>query len=80
MQDFGPRPILGMTIQEYSVGEWCPTPDGTGPAQAVVIELIVKQLPMPLCLRLKSRKAVNEMIAMLTRHRDGVFGKLQNGN
>ena len=73
MEEFGPRAIpLGLTIESYSVGEWCPTPDGTGPAEAVAIEINVKGLP-PLVMRLKSRRAVNELIHALQKHRDGVF-------
>lgn len=72
--EHGPRGIgLGMTIEEYTVGSWCPTPDGTGPAVAVAIELKVNGLP-PLVMRLKSRRAVQEMIFALEKHRDDVFG------
>lgn len=70
----GPRSLVGATIEEYTVGSWCPTPDGTGPATAVCIELRVDGLP-PLIMRLKTPAAVNKMIAALEKHRDDVWRK-----
>jgi len=66
---------FGMTVTEYIVGDWCSTPDGSGPAEAVAIQLITDAPDVSFMLRLKSRGAVDEMIAALERHRDSVFGK-----
>lgn len=73
MEEHGPRPIgLGLSILGYTIGDWCASPDGTGKPVAVAICLELRDLP-PLVLRLKSRKAVNEMIHALQKHRDSVF-------
>lgn len=59
-------------IVEYGVGSWCPTPDGSGPATAVVFHF--KQADgTEFGLRLKSAERVNELIALLERHRDDVW-------
>lgn len=72
-----PRQFVGLPlIEEYGVGSWCPTPDGTGPAEAVVLHFLVKGLaeqPIELGIRLWSAAAVNELIAMLERHRNDVW-------
>lgn len=75
----GPRGIPdGLTIESYTVGSWCPTPDGSGKPVAVALCLEVPKLPYSLVMRLKSRRAVNDMIAALREHRDEVFGPEQN--
>lgn len=74
----GPRQLIGATIEEYTVGSWCPTNDGTGPATAVAIELAIKTKggdPLPLIMRLKTPRAVDAMIAALQKHRDDVWPK-----
>jgi hypothetical protein len=40
--------------------------------------LEVRELPYSLVMRLKSRRAVDDMIAALKKHRDDVFGSLNN--
>lgn len=71
----GRQPIgPGYTILSYRVVSWCPTLDGSGPATAVGLILDVRGVP-PLVMRLKTRQAVDEMIAALEKHRDDVFPK-----
>ncbi len=68
------RPML--RIAEYGVASWCPTPDGSGPAEAVVFHFQVAgpdDEVVELAMRLKSPRAVNELIAALERHRDDVW-------
>lgn len=63
-------------IKEYGVGSWCSTPDGSGPATAVVFHLKVSDLDgqeMELGLRMHSAARVDELIALLERHRNDVW-------
>jgi hypothetical protein len=63
-------------ITEFGVGSWCPTPDGSGPAEAVVFHFKVLTgdgSEMEMGLRLKSAERVDELIAMLERHRNDVW-------
>lgn len=59
----------------YDVFEWKPTQDGTGDATAVclVFSMKIGDVELRPMIRLKSRRAVNEMIAALEKHRDGVW-------
>lgn len=59
----------------YDVIEWQPSADGTGQPTAVCLVLPFKigESVGRLMLRLKSRRAVDELIATLERHRDGVW-------
>jgi len=75
----GPRPIPdGLTIKQYTVGQWCRSTDGTGKPEAVAICLELDGFAGALVMRLKTRRAVDDMIAALREHRDGVFGPQQN--
>lgn len=67
-----PRPLIGLNLIDYTVGEWCPTPDGTGEPTAVAISLQVEGLG-DVVLRLKSPQRVDELIQMLLRHKRGVW-------
>jgi len=69
----------GYTIESYSVGSWCPTPDGSGKPVAVSLALNIVGMPV-MVMRLKTRHAVNEMIEALARHRDDVFGAAPKSN
>lgn len=55
----------------YRIASWCPTPDASGPPTAVIFLLPVEGIELG--LRLKSRRAVNELILALQKHRDDVF-------
>jgi len=69
------RQIVAARVLGYSIGSWCPTPDGTGPAMAVAIQFDVQagNGTLPFLVRLKSRRAVDEMIANLAKFRDEVW-------
>ena len=71
-----PENLEGMAIydiEEYQVAEWCPTPDGTGPAEQVHVLFKLKSIGPPLVLRFKSDGELDRFIAVLTRHRLGVW-------
>ena len=70
-----PRPFIGPRLLGYTVGEWCPTPDGTGPAEAVAVALQVRWdgKDVDIVLRLRTPERVDELIQTLLRHKRGVW-------
>lgn len=61
-------------IEEYRVLEWHPERDAQGKPTMVVMMLHIKGVDdYKFGLRFKSALAVNELIAMLRRHRDAVW-------
>lgn len=66
---------FGVTLTSYTVGSWCPTPDGSGPAVAVALELATELngQPMSFFLRLHTPESVDTMIQSLLRHKRDVF-------
>lgn len=72
----GPTALSGVAINSYTVGSWCPTPDGSGPAEAVALSLQVqwrRDEEIDLVLRLKTPQAVDQMIQALLRHKRDVW-------
>ena len=67
-----PRTLMGPNLLGYTVGGWCPTPDGSGPATAVGVSLEIEGLG-DVVLRLKSPAAVDEMVQALLRHKRSVW-------
>ncbi len=67
-----PRQLIGMEVVGYTVGSWCQSDDGSGPATAVAIEFEIRGSP-PLIVRLKSPASVDEFIAALRRHQADVW-------
>lgn len=68
--------LYGLEILDVRVGEWCPTPDGSGSPQAVALALTVawqQQLPIELVLRLKSPMAVDKLVDSLRTAKTGVW-------
>ncbi len=63
-------PVVG-----YSVYEWCPTPDGTGPAEQVHVHIELPEGVPPLAIRFKTAGELDRFIAVLARHRLGVWPK-----
>ena len=63
--------LMGPMVEGYSVGAWCPTPDGSGKPEAVAISFKVKV--GDIVLRLKSPRAVDEMIQLLQEYRNEVW-------
>lgn len=56
---------FGITVTEIHVGAWCPTPDGSGPAEAVMLQIMTDRADLSLCMRMKTPAAVDELIEML---------------
>ena len=74
--DSNPRPLMGPNVLEYIVGSWCPTDDGSGPAEAVALTFVVqwnRHTKLDLVFRLRSPQAVDNMIQMLLRHKRDVW-------
>lgn len=74
-----PTPNLAQ-FEGYTVGQWCPTPDGSGAPTAVVLSVefsgqhTLDGWPCSaIGLRLKSRHAINTLIEVLEKYRDEVF-------
>ena len=66
--------LIGPKVQDgVVVAEWCPTPDGSGPATAVALIFNVREFG-DIVMRLKSRRVVEELIENLKTHADNVFG------
>lgn len=75
-EEHGPRSLAGvafMEIEDLSVHEWCPTPDGTGPPEQVHMTIKVKGLDARLILRFKSPDTLGRFIGALRKHRDNVW-------
>lgn len=74
--DRSPNPLLGLRLESYTIGDWCPSQDGSGPATAVALALRVAggQLDgADLVLRLKTPEAVDTMVQSLLRHKRSVW-------
>lgn len=71
--DNTPKQCIGLQIEGYHVGSWCPTSDGSGPPEAVVIGLKLRDFEHELLLRLKSPERVDELIQLLLRHKRDVW-------
>ncbi len=68
----GGRPLIGPTVKEFTVGSWCPTPDGSGAPEAVAVSILLNN-GMDIVLRLKTPKSVDFMIQSLLRHKREVW-------
>ena len=67
------RPIVGPLTEGFTVGSWCPTPDGSGPVEAVGVSFHLDDDLGEATLRLKSPSAVDAMIQALLRHKRDVW-------
>jgi hypothetical protein len=66
--------LFGIGVRGYTIGSWCPTPDGSGPPSAVMMQLHLDVPDFPaLCLRLKTPEAVQDMIDALREHQKDVW-------
>lgn len=63
----------GLEVEQYTVGSWCPTPDGSGPATQVHVHIKLKGFEEIIVLRFKNPAAADVMIANLKRHRFDVW-------
>jgi len=62
-------------IEQISVNEWHPLPDGQGNPTQVHMKLEVDGFDFPLVVRFKSRRPVDELIMGLITHANNVWGK-----
>lgn len=67
-----PRPLFGPQIESFTVGSWCPTPDGSGKPTAVAISFEISGFG-DLVMRIKSPQEVDRIIQMLLRHKRDVW-------
>jgi hypothetical protein len=67
-----PAPLMGPQIESFTVGSWCRSPDGSGPAEAVAISVKVSGLG-DLIIRIKSPMEVDRIVQMLLRHKQDVW-------
>lgn len=77
-EERGPRSLAGVfQIEEYTIGQWCPSPDGSGKPEAIAISFKIKSPDgddtCEIFFRLKSRRAVNVFIEIMEKHRDEVW-------
>lgn len=68
-----PHPLMGPNIEAFSVGSWCPTPDGSGKPTAVVISIKVAGFG-DIVMRIKSPMELDRIVQMLLRHKRDVWG------
>lgn len=66
------NPLNGPALEGFTVGAWCPTPDGTGKPTAVAITIQVKGFG-DLVMRLKSPERVDEMVDLLLQYKEEVW-------
>ena len=70
---------MGPTVEGFSVGAWCPSPDGSGKPTAVAITMKVKSVG-DLVMRIKTPERVDEIIKLLTLYKEEVWPAYQNRN
>lgn len=68
----GGTPLFGPNVKSFTVGSWCPTPDGSGPALAVGLSIELDN-GNHIVFRLKTPERVDEFIQMLLRHKRDVW-------
>ena len=73
------NPLVGPKIEDFSVGAWCPSLDGTGKPTAVAITLKIKSLG-DLVMRIKTPERVDEIIKLLTLYKEEVWPAYQKRN
>ena len=66
------KPMFGRTVKSFTVGSWCPTMDGSGPAEAVALSIEL-ETGEQLVMRVKTPERVDEIIQMLLRHKRDVW-------
>lgn len=71
MNEF-PSPLKGPKLESFTIGSWCPTPDGSGKPTAVAISLDVAGVG-DIVVRLKSPERVDEVIRQLLQYKNEVW-------
>ena len=64
-----------LDICRLEVASWGPQSDGKGPQTQVHLVIDLHGPGLPLIMRLKSRRIVDELIKALESHRDEVWGR-----
>lgn len=70
------KPLMGFRVNAFTVGDWCPTPDGSGPAQAVAVSLNVQieaDVDAEFVWKLRTPADVDTLIQSLLRHKRSVW-------
>lgn len=70
------QPLMGIEIIDLTVGSWSPSPDASGPPEAVALALKAlwnRETTVDLVLRLKTPRAVDDLIAALAKHKADVW-------
>ena len=62
-------------VQNISVNEWHPLPDGQGDPTQVHVWFELDEFPHPLVIRFKSRRPVDSFIVALMTHANAVWPK-----
>ena len=65
--------LIGPAVQGLTVCSWCPSPDGSGDPVAVALVFNIVEIG-DIVMRLKSRRAVDDVIDALQKHKTDVFG------
>jgi hypothetical protein len=71
--------LIGPKVNGYSVGSWCPTPDGSGKPVAVAISLDVSGIG-DIVVRLKTPDAVDNMVQLLLKYKQEVWPETVSAN
>ena len=66
------KPLIGPKLEGYTIGSWCPTPDGTGQPTAVALSLQIQGFG-DIVLRLKSPERVDKMVQQLLQYKQEVW-------
>lgn len=61
-------------VESISVNEWHRLPDGQGRPEQVHMFIQLKDVGIPIVMRFKSGKPMDELIVALITHRKAVFG------
>lgn len=69
----GGPPLYGPDIESFTVGSWCASSDGSGPATAVAIAIRPASHAHDIVVRINSPAAVDRVIQMLLRHKRDVW-------
>ena len=63
-------------VQNISVNEWHPLPNGQGDPTQVHVWVELDEFPYPLVIRFKSRRPIDSFIVALMTHAKAVWPKL----
>ena len=76
LDDVTPRNVAGdeyFEVERIGVFEWHSLPDGQGRPEQVLLEIKLADCSIPLVMRFKSRKPMDNLIVALITHANSVF-------